>query len=80
MKTLGEEYLGAPNAGTRKPEADRMLAERELAELWSLSPRTLQGWRLRGYGPPYVTMGRAVRYPAREAVAWAAARQHNTEQ
>lgn len=40
----------------------QMLRERELAARWSLSQRTLQRWRAEGYGPPYLSIGGAIRY------------------
>lgn len=47
------------NAETRDP----LLDEEETAEYLGLSPRTLQGFRVRGGGPDYVKLGsRAVRY------------------
>lgn len=39
------------------------LRERELAERWGVSPRTLQRWRLCGDGPTYAKFGRSVSYP-----------------
>lgn len=39
-----------------------LLTETQAAEILRVSPRTLQGWRHRGEGPPYVKMGAAVRY------------------
>jgi len=42
------------------------LTERELAQLLSLSIRTLQDWRRRGCGPKYLKLGKAVRYPSSE--------------
>jgi hypothetical protein len=39
-----------------------LLNEAEAARLLNLSIRTLQAWRSRGFGPPYVRVGRAIRY------------------
>ena len=39
-----------------------LVGEREASEYLSLSARTLQKWRLQGLGPPFVKLGRAVRY------------------
>jgi hypothetical protein len=41
---------------------DALLYERDAAEILSVSCRTLQSWRLRKDGPPYVRVGRLVRY------------------
>lgn len=39
-----------------------LLDEREAARLLGMSLRTLQAWRLRREGPPFVKLGRSVRY------------------
>jgi hypothetical protein len=51
-------------------EPDALLTEIEAADLLRLSIRTLQAWRARGYGPPFVRAGRAIRYRRRDLVAW----------
>lgn len=38
------------------------LDEVQLAAMLDISPRTLQGQRQRGEGPPYIKVGRLVRY------------------
>ena len=40
------------------------LTEAEVARRLSLSTATLRAWRLRGQGPRFVRLGRAVRYVA----------------
>ena len=40
------------------------LDQNELAERWSLSPRTLEQWRWRGVGPRYLKLGGRVIYDA----------------
>jgi len=35
-----------------------VMSERAVADLLGVSPRTLQGWRLRGTGPAYRKLGR----------------------
>ena len=44
------------------------------AKLLGLAPITLAKLRLTGGGPPYVQLGRAVRYKPAEVMAWAEAR------
>lgn len=39
------------------------LTERQLAERWGLSLKTLQDWRKNGKGPHYLKLGKAIRYP-----------------
>jgi hypothetical protein len=51
-------------------EADALLREQDAADLLSLSVRTLQSWRIRMAGPPFVQVGRAVRYRRRDLIAW----------
>jgi hypothetical protein len=46
-------------------DPDAALTENTAAEFLGLSVRTLQAWRVRGGGPPYVKIGRAVRYQRR---------------
>lgn len=47
-----------------------MLTEVQAAKIISLSVRTLQAWRLRGVGPAYVKVGKAVRYSRADLIAW----------
>ena len=41
---------------------ETFLRERELADRWKTSVRTLQRWRASGLGPGYVLIGGAIRY------------------
>lgn len=52
-------------------ELDALMTEVQAADLLSLSVRTLQAWRTRHFGPPFVRAGRAVRYRRRDLFAWA---------
>ena len=52
-----------------------LLDERAAAQALGLTPRTLQAWRARGGGPPYVRVSsRCVRYRVVDLDAWAAVR------
>jgi predicted DNA-binding transcriptional regulator AlpA len=51
-------------------DQDALLKEQEVADLLGLSVRTLQSWRIRLAGPPFVQVGRAIRYRRRDLVAW----------
>jgi excisionase family DNA binding protein len=51
-----------------------LLTTGEAAKQLSLSPRTLETLRLRGGGPAYVKMGKAVRYEPQAVEAWINAR------
>jgi excisionase family DNA binding protein len=53
---------------------DALLTEVEAADLLKLSTRTLQSWRIKTEGPPFVRVGRAIRYRLRDVVTWIEAR------
>ena len=42
------------------------MTQTELAQRWDISPRTLERWRVVGYGPQFTKIGHAVRYSASE--------------
>lgn len=46
------------------------LDERELAERWGVSVRTLQDWRWRGTGPRFTKLGALVRYAVSDIEAY----------
>jgi hypothetical protein len=51
---------------------DRLLNEREAANVLGYTARALQNWRLRGGGPRFVRVSRrSVRYRRRDLNAWA---------
>ncbi len=52
------------------------LDQNELAERWSLSPRTLEQWRWRGVGPRYLKLGARVTYRLSDVEAFEAERLH----
>src|SRR5512143_4160356 len=64
----------APSRRTRM--ADDLLDQRQAAARLGLpSARTLEAWRLRGYGPPFLRLSpRLVRYRASDIDRWLAAR------
>ena len=49
---------------------EAMLTERRLAERWAVSQRTLQRWRLEGYGPVWIRIGGSIRYALSEVQAY----------
>jgi phage terminase Nu1 subunit (DNA packaging protein) len=56
----------APWAGLGK-----LVTETQLAELLTTPRRTIQGWRSRGGGPPFIRVGRrAVRYDLSAVAVW----------
>lgn len=53
---------------TPNMDPDAACNEMHAAALLGVSVRTLQAWRVRGGGPPYVKIGRAVRYQRRALI------------
>jgi hypothetical protein len=51
-------------------DLDAALNETQTAEFLGVSTRTLQAWRVRGGGPSFMKLGRAVRYQRRELIAF----------
>jgi excisionase family DNA binding protein len=56
-------------------DPDAAVSENQAAEFLGVSVRTLQAWRVRGGGLPYVKIGRAVRYQRRALIEF---QQRNT--
>lgn len=56
--------------------AHTFLRQHELAELLQLPERTLEDWRLTHAGPPYMKLGRHVRYDIEDVLAWAKEKRH----
>ena len=52
------------------------LTQREVAELLRLPERTLEDWRLTHTGPPYLKLGRHVRYDVQDVLAWVQEHRH----
>jgi hypothetical protein len=48
---------------TSAPADEPPLTEEEIAQDLRISVRTVQGWRGDNYGPPYMKIGRLIRYP-----------------
>lgn len=56
-----------------------MLSERDLAERWGMSRRTLQRWRAEGRGPTWLSFDGTVRYRIRDILAYEDRREHGDE-
>jgi len=41
-----------------------------LAKALGKSEQTIAGWRTRGFGPPFIQIGRRVVYPQQEVLKW----------
>ncbi len=46
-------------------QTDALLTERELAERWQISVKTLYRWRVQGTGPAYVRLQETLAAPVR---------------
>lgn len=46
------------------------LTEKQLAERWNISVRTLQAARVKGLGVPFVRIGRSVRYRLEDVLSY----------
>lgn len=51
-------------------EQQTHLTPAQLAERIQIEVRTLEAWRYRRVGPPFVRVGRTVRYPINELEKW----------
>ena len=40
----------------------QLLSQSEVARIWEISPKTLERWRTEKRGPPYLKLGKSVRY------------------
>ncbi|WP_434053119.1 MAG: helix-turn-helix domain-containing protein [Roseibium sp.] len=52
-------------------DPDRLINEQDAANFLCVSFRTLQAWRVRGGGPKFCKIGRAVRYRRADLLAFA---------
>jgi predicted DNA-binding transcriptional regulator AlpA len=48
----------------------QLVTQEQLAERWNISPSTLAKARVSGDGPPFLKLGRSVRYDVAEAEQW----------
>lgn len=51
-------------------DASQLLLQRELANRWQKSVRTLQRWRAEGYGPAFLLIGGTVHYRLADVLAF----------
>ena len=51
-----------------------LLPQRTVAERLGVTARTIERWRAEGAGPPFLKVGRGVRYDESDLSAWLAAR------
>jgi len=53
-----------------QPASDRLLTERELAQMGLAKLRTIQDWRRKARGPHFIKIERAVRYRLSDVLAY----------
>jgi len=56
------EDRATPSGKASRDQLDELLTEQSAAERLHLSVKTLQAWRVRGFGPAFVRLGRRVLY------------------
>lgn len=86
IKTIGTNKMQHHTATNLQPAPtsqfwDGFITETDAADYLCQSVRTLQKWRVTGYGPQFYKPGRSVRYRRRDLRAWAESRMRkNTSQ
>lgn len=68
-------FVGAP-AGYGAFAADFGAGQRKAADLLRVPVGTVEDWRLTRSGPPWVKLGRYVRYEQGELLAWVQEKRH----
>jgi hypothetical protein len=68
----------APSGRIIPRDPDALLFSPETAYLAATSIRTLEAWRARGGGPPYVQIGRSIRYRRGDVLEWLAERRRTS--
>ena len=65
----------APNHAARD-YLEGFINETQAADFLCQSVRTIQKWRLTGFGPAFFKSGRSIRYRRRELLDWIEQRRH----
>ncbi len=78
---MGQRTPRTPRRSAARPP-DALLNQRQAASLIGVSERTLECWRCRGGGPPFVKLSRrAVRYRRKDIDRWVGERvQYSTSE
>ena len=53
-----------------RTDSTRLLTDRQISQRYGLSFHTLRKLRVRGGGPPFIKIGRSVRYRSSDIEAW----------
>ncbi len=70
VDTAGKPQKSVP------PAAIKLLTPKEAAELLKVSPSWLAKARMRGDGPPFIRIGRSIRYSELALLQWMKSHQH----
>ncbi len=74
MNNIDHQHLGAsPGNDNASPDAPFLDEKRLCAEL-GISPVTATKWRAKAKGPPFIKVGRLVRYRRSDLESWLALR------
>ena len=66
-----DQYGKTKDARPSGASSTKLLSEREVAERWGISAITLQDWRCRQKGPPFIRLGgRMIRYRELDIEIW----------
>ena len=63
------------NLAIYSPHSESLDDQEEIAKFLLVAPKTMEAWRSRGGGPPYVRVGRLIRYRKSSVVAWLKSRE-----
>ena len=69
-------HLSGMEAYARIEVEPAFLTQAEVAVLLGVPERTLEGWRLTKSGPPWLKLGRHVKYDRDDVLAWAREQRH----
>jgi excisionase family DNA binding protein len=64
----------AETGGVTMESKHRFLTRQQASEFLNVKKSTLEAWAVRGGGPAYIKMGRAVRYGPADLLAWVESR------
>jgi predicted DNA-binding transcriptional regulator AlpA len=74
-RNIEEAKRAEPPLESRSARIERLLTPRDAATILRLSPSWLAKARMRGDGPPYVKLGRSIRYSEGALAQWMKSRQ-----
>ena len=73
------QRITQPRGSAAESEPDRLLHQADVSRRWRISPRTLEAWRHRKAGPPFIRVGRSIRYRLQDVLEYETSRLHRCE-